>query len=108
MEIMLRSLLKGASMGVGLGVGKELTGVLINHVKDRKKGNAGGSAVETIERDIQCGSCSEINTADSNFCGACGHSLVTRCTLQSGVKCACGFMNAQGQNFCSECGNRLV
>jgi hypothetical protein len=107
-DIMLKSLLKGVSMGTGMGIGQELTGAIIQNVLGKKgsgNNNAGNSAAD---RDIQCGKCGEISTGDSKFCGGCGNALVTRCILQSGIKCSCGFMNAQGQKFCSECGNRLT
>jgi len=112
---MLKDLLKGVSMGTGMGVGQELTGVLIQGVRDRfgKNDLGSGDAVNaaaiggTVERDIQCGGCGAINTGDSKFCGACGFSLMSQITLASGVKCNCGFLNAQGQQFCSECGKKL-
>jgi len=102
---MLKSLLKGVSMGTGMGIGQELTGTLIHHVKNRGQGNANAGKTD---RDIQCGGCGEINTGDSKFCGNCGNSLVVRYNIQSGVKCACGYVNCSGQKFCSECGKKLA
>ncbi|MCL2577283.1 MAG: zinc ribbon domain-containing protein [Defluviitaleaceae bacterium] len=98
---MLKSLLKGVSMGTGMGIGQELTGTVIQHIRNRgqQSNNAGGW-------DIKC-RCGELNTADSRFCGSCGSPVVARCNLQSGVRCSCGFTNVTGQKFCSECGNRL-
>ena len=101
---MLKSLLKGVSMGTGMGIGQELTGTLIQHVRNRgQQANAGNN---TGGWDIKC-TCGALNTEDSRFCGQCGNQLVTRCRLSSGVKCNCGYMNAQGQKFCSECGSGL-
>lgn len=108
---MLKSLLKGVSMGTGMGIGQELTGTLIQHVKNMGQGNTGPSQAAgtgSAMPDIQCGKCNEVNTGDSRFCGACGNMLVRKCNLSSGVKCKCGFVNAQGQKFCSECGGPLA
>jgi membrane protease subunit (stomatin/prohibitin family) len=102
---MLKSLLKGLSTGTGMGIGQELTGTIIQAVKDKRSGT--NASASSADRDIQCGKCNQINTGDSKFCGECGNTLITRCILQSGVKCGCGFINVQGQKFCSECGNRL-
>jgi membrane protease subunit (stomatin/prohibitin family) len=102
---MLKSLLKGVSMGTGMGIGQELTGAILDKIGQKRNNNSGGNAA--VERDIQCGKCGEINTGDSKFCGGCGNCLATRYNLQSGVKCACGFLNVKGQKFCSECGQRL-
>jgi len=103
---MLKSLLKGLTIGTGMGIGQELTGAVLKNVRDQKSGRNTGN--KTAERDIQCGNCGEINTGDSKFCGACGNSLAARYDLQSGIKCSCGFMNARGQKFCSECGKPLT
>jgi len=97
---MLRSLVKGVGMGAGMGIGQELTGAVIQHIRSRgQQEDAGGW-------DIKC-SCGALNTDDSRFCGQCGQPLVKRCNLTSGVKCNCGYMNAQGQKFCSECGSGI-
>ncbi|MCL2357658.1 MAG: zinc ribbon domain-containing protein [Defluviitaleaceae bacterium] len=114
---MLNSLIRGVSMGAGMGIGQQITGTLIQHVVGRttgQRGNNGNNSGNTGHSpppaatgwDIQC-ACGESNTGDSRFCGQCGKPLVARCTLSSGTRCACGFMNATGQKFCSECGNRL-
>ena len=109
---MLRSLMKGVGMGAGMGIGQEITGAVIQHIRDRRADNSPAQGNFTgnnqAQRDIQCGGCGEINTGDSRFCGACGGSLVARCNLSSGTRCNCGFINANGQKFCSECGTRLV
>lgn len=115
---MIKDLLKGVSMGAGMGVGSELTGSIIQGIRNRRGGGAApeeaappaaapvvvGSA---LERDIQCGQCRTVNTGDSKFCGECGFSLMSRITLASGIKCLCGFINCSGQKFCSECGKKL-
>jgi membrane protease subunit (stomatin/prohibitin family) len=103
---MLKSLLKGVSMGTGMGIGQELTGTLIQNFIGQKKSNNAGMVSSDL--DIRCSSCGQVNTSDSKFCGECGNSFVTRCILQSGVKCNCGYMNARGQKFCSDCGTRLT
>ena len=105
---MLRSLVKGVGMGAGMGIGQELTGTVIQHIRNRSQqsGAAATPAQNTNTWDIQC-NCGALNTEDSRFCGQCGNALVKRCNLSSGVRCACGFTNASGQKFCSECGNRL-
>ncbi|MCL2388207.1 MAG: zinc ribbon domain-containing protein [Defluviitaleaceae bacterium] len=103
---MLRSLLQGVGMGTGMGVGQEIAGTLIQHVLNRGQGG-NQTAGNSMSMDIRCNSCNEINTGDSRFCGSCGNTLITRCSLQSGARCACGFVNANGQKFCSECGTRL-
>ena len=107
---MLKSLLKGVSMGTGMGIGQELTETLIQHVKNRGQSNASEIKALPVSaaQDIRCGKCNEINTGDSRFCGACGNMLVRKCSLSSGVRCLCGFVNANGQKFCSECGNSLI
>ena len=105
---MLRSLLKGVGMGAGMGIGQEITGTLIQHMRDRRGGQGHSAGNGTAQMDIQCSGCREINTVDSRFCGNCGSALVSRCNLSSGVRCNCGFVNANGQKFCSECGSRLV
>ena len=107
---MLKSLLRGVSMGAGMGIGQELAGAAIRKVRGKGQGNTNtaNTAAAATDRDIQCGKCNEINTGDSRFCGACGNTLVKKCVLDSGVKCACGFVNAQGQKFCSECGKPLT
>jgi membrane protease subunit (stomatin/prohibitin family) len=107
---MLKDLLKGVSMGTGMGIGQELTGTIIQNVMNKRSGNNFGdsnTAIKPGDRDIRC-ICGKINTGDSKFCGECGNAVVTRCILTSGVKCVCGYINAQGQKFCSECGSRLV
>ena len=105
--IMLRSLIKGVGMGAGMGIGQEISGAVIQHIRDRRAGQ-GPAMGGGQQQDIRCGGCGEINTGDSRFCGACGNALVARCNLSSGVRCNCGFINANGQKFCSECGTRLV
>jgi len=107
---MLKSLLKGVGMGAGMGIGQELTGTLIQHVRNRSQGQGNQFNINSTgaERDIQCGGCGAINTGDSKFCGSCGNGLVARYNLQSGVKCVCGYMNCKGQKFCSECGKGLA
>ncbi|MDR2183515.1 MAG: zinc ribbon domain-containing protein [Clostridiales bacterium] len=107
---MLKSLLKGVSMGTGMGIGQELTGTLIQHFTGRGQGQGQTAPAvnQPMVRDIQCGRCNEINTGDSRFCGACGNMLVQKCTLTSGTTCGCGFVNATGQKFCSECGSSLA
>jgi membrane protease subunit (stomatin/prohibitin family) len=111
---MLRSLLKGVGMGAGMSVGQQVTGAIIQNVtggrRNRNNNNAANNnntAAARRPRDIRCGSCNEMNTSDSRFCGECGNCLVTRYNLSSGVTCACGYVNAQGQKFCSECGQSL-
>jgi membrane protease subunit (stomatin/prohibitin family) len=104
---MLKSLLKGVSMGTGMGIGQELTGTLIQHVLNRGQQGQGQQNSTKGHWDIKCSGCGEISTGDSRFCGSCGKSLVERCRLSSGVKCSCGFMNANGQKFCSDCGSSL-
>jgi len=106
-------------MGAGLGIGQEIAGAVIQTVKGRMSGgaNAGNMGVpggffdatapSMPERDMQCSSCNEMNTADSRFCGACGNCLMSRINLSSGTRCVCGYINANGQRFCSECGSRL-
>jgi membrane protease subunit (stomatin/prohibitin family) len=101
--------MKGVGMGAGMGIGQELTGTLIQHVRNRGQGGAPGAPAQQQAQggwDIQC-SCGAVNTADSRFCGQCGGTLVQRCMLSGGTKCSCGYTNAQGQKFCSECGNKL-
>ena len=108
---MLKSLLKGVSMGTGMGIGQELTGTIIQHVRNRGQASANvnqSAAPIPAGRDIQCGKCNEVNTGDSRFCGACGNLLVRKCNLSTGARCNCGFINANGQKFCSECGTSLA
>jgi len=98
-------------MGTGMGIGQELTGTVIQHIRNRGQGSQDGNqsaAPRSDSWDIQCGRCNEVNTGDSRFCGSCGNQLVRKCDLSAGTRCGCGFVNANGQKFCSECGTSLT